>query len=165
MRSIFISIAAAFFTTLSPLVSIAMAAEGYLNPAAIDMLQWLPSAQSDYRILYGTNPSNFGDLRLPKNVAPSPDGYPVLVFIHGGAWTSDWTLSHTEQFVEALNKEGVATWSIEYRRLGNAEGGYPGTFLDVAAGLDFLRKLAPKYQLNLNRVVVAGHSSGGHLAL
>jgi acetyl esterase/lipase len=120
-------IAAAALMVLLPCASIAPAADAYLNPSAVDTVEWLPSSQSDYRILYGSNPSNFGDLRLPKAVRPGPDGYPVLVFVHGGSWTADWKLAHTEQLVEALNMEGVATWSVEYRRLGNSAGGYPET--------------------------------------
>lgn len=143
----------------------AFAVDAYINPKATDMIEWLPATNSDYRILYDVNPSTFGDLRLPKTIKPDPKGYPVLVFLHGGGWTSDWTIGHTEQLVEALSNEGIATWSIEYRRLGNVGGGYPGTFMDVAKGLDSLRKLASKYPLDLNRVIVAGHSSGGHLAL
>ncbi|MCB0114013.1 MAG: prolyl oligopeptidase family serine peptidase, partial [Caldilineaceae bacterium] len=48
--------------------------------------------------------------------------------------------------------------------LGNG-GGWPTTFQDVAAGVDHLRTLAEDYALDLARVVVAGHSAGGHLAL
>jgi acetyl esterase/lipase len=145
--------------------SIAKAGNTFINPKSVDMIEWLPSSPPDRRILYDTNPSTFGDLRLPKNSTPGPSGYPVLIFVHGGAWTADWTINHTDQLVEALTQEGIATWSIEYRRLGNAGGGYPQTFLDVARGADFLRKIAPEYRLDLNRVVVAGHSSGAHLAL
>ena len=36
---------------------------------------------------------------------------------------------------------------------------------DVGAAVDHLRTLADSYQLDLERVVVAGHSAGGHLAL
>jgi acetyl esterase/lipase len=158
-------IAAAVLAAQLPCISVATAADTFINPAAVDTIEWLPSSQSDHRILYDKNASTFGDLRLPKNVNPGPDGYPVLVFVHGGGWTSDWTLGHTEQLVEAFSKKGIATWSVEYRRLGNAAGGYPETFLDVGKALDFLRKIAPKHSLDLNRIVVAGHSSGGHLAL
>jgi acetyl esterase/lipase len=165
MMSFVISGAAAVLMVASSWPSTVAAADAYLNPNAVDTIEWLPSSQSDYRILYGSNASNFGDLRLPKVAQSSADGHPILVFVHGGGWTADWTLGHTEQLVEALNKEGVATWSLEYRRLGNSTGGYPETFLDVANALDFLRKIAPKHHLDLGRVVVAGHSSGGHLAL
>lgn len=65
----------------------------------------------------------------------------------------------------ALTAEGWATWNIEYRRLGDAGGGWPGTFLDVAQATDHLRQLAALNRLDLARVTALGHSSGGHLAL
>jgi len=66
---------------------------------------------------------------------------------------------------DALRKEGVAVWSLAYRRLGHEGAGYPGTFQDVAAGADHLRKIAEAHKLDLKRVVTTGHSAGGHLAL
>jgi acetyl esterase/lipase len=159
-----------FCTLLCIVTSLALAcastatAEFYINPSAVETVEWLPSRQSDYRLLYGTNSNQFGDLRIPKGPVPA-GGYPVLVFLHGGGWSSDWNLGYTEQLVEALNNEGIATWSLEFRRLGNGGGGYPGTFMDAAAGTDFLRRIARRYHLDLDRVIVGGHSSGGHLAL
>jgi acetyl esterase/lipase len=65
----------------------------------------------------------------------------------------------------ALAGAGIATWNIEYRRNGNPGGGWPGTFEDIGRATDFLRTIAAKYQVDLSRVIVAGHSSGGHLAM
>jgi len=65
---------------------------------------------------------------------------------------------------QELAKQGYAVWSIEYRRLGG-EGGWPTTFLDVGKAVDHVRTLATQYPININRVVTAGHSAGGHLAL
>ncbi|MDO8679913.1 MAG: alpha/beta hydrolase [Acidobacteriota bacterium] len=65
----------------------------------------------------------------------------------------------------ALNEAGIATWNIEYRRLGDEGGGWPGTFRDVAAGADVIRTLAPDHSLDLKRVISIGHSAGAHLAL
>lgn len=64
-----------------------------------------------------------------------------------------------------LRDRGYAVWNLEYRRIGHSGGGYPGTFQDIAAGLDHLRTLGPQYGLDLRRVAVSGHSAGGHLAL
>ena len=66
---------------------------------------------------------------------------------------------------DALRNAGVATWNIEYRRADSEGGGWPGTFSDIGAAIDHLREIAPRYQLDLNRVVAVGHSAGGHLAL
>src|SRR5260370_23879587 len=64
-----------------------------------------------------------------------------------------------------LATRGYAAWNIEYRRVGDAGGGWPGTLLDVALATDYLRILAPTYELDLQRGVPIGHSAGGHLAL
>jgi acetyl esterase/lipase len=61
-------------------------------------------------------------------------------------------------------RRGWAAWNIEYRRVG-AGGGWPTTFTDVAAAVDHLAGLADRHRLDLGRVVAAGHSAGGHLAL
>ena len=66
---------------------------------------------------------------------------------------------------EDLASRGIAAWNIEYRRVGDTGGGWPGTMLDVARATDYLRVLSPQYSLDLTRVVPIGHSAGGHLAL
>lgn len=137
----------------------------FRNPAPLDTTLWLPDRGPDARLRYGgESPLQFGDLRLPAAGAP-PGGHPVVIFVHGGGWLSDWNKDYSSRFVEALTRAGFATWDIEFRRMGNTGGGYPGTFLDVAAGADHLRVLARSYPLDLDRVVAVGHSSGGHLAL
>lgn len=115
----------------------------------------------DHVSSYGSDPLQFGHLRLPEGEGP----FPVLVVIHGGCWLSFADLQHLTPFTADIAEAGVATWSIEYRRVDSPGGGWPNTFLDVAKGVDHLRTLAAEYDLDLNRVVVVGHSSGGHLAL
>jgi len=133
---------------------------GYMETVA-----WRPERLPAARIAYGEqSPLQFADLRLPSSPPPRR-GYPVIVFIHGGAWLADWSKDHTEPFAEALTEQGFATWDLEFRRIGNSEGGYPGTFEDIADGTDYLRTVAETYPLNLDRVIASGHSSGGHLAL
>jgi acetyl esterase/lipase len=115
----------------------------------------------DQRLSYGSNEFQFGELRLPKGAGP----HPVAIVIHGGCWMAQYGLSYMGHLSEALAEAGVATWSVEYRRVGNQGGGWPGTFEDVALAADHLRKIAKTHQLDLNRVIAVGHSAGGHLAL
>ncbi|MEM7797627.1 MAG: alpha/beta hydrolase [Chloroflexota bacterium] len=115
---------------------------------------------SDRRIPYGEDPSQFGDLFLPAADGP----HPVLLLLHGGCWRAKYGLEPMGQLARAIADQGVAVWSLEYRRLGNG-GGWPNTFLDVAHGADKLRDLSEPYHLDLSGVVVSGHSAGGHLAL
>lgn len=70
-----------------------------------------------------------------------------------------------EPLAEALANRGIATWNIEYRQIGDPDAGRPGTFQDVAAGVDYPPTLAKRYRLELKRVTFVGHSAGAHLAL
>jgi acetyl esterase/lipase len=127
----------------------------------MDILSRTPPP-ADRRIHYGADPLQFGDLRLP---ATRPGQLlPVAVVIHGGWWQSAYDLEYMGHMCAALKAAGVATWSLEYRRVGNAGGAFPGTMQDVAAGFDHLAVLAKSYPLDLRRVIAVGHSAGGHLA-
>ena len=117
-------------------------------------------APADHRIYYGDNLQQFGDLRLPRRPGP----HPVAVVVHGGAWGAGISLHYMSPLAAALTCAGVATWNIEFRRLGSG-GAWPVLFRDVAAAADYLRQLAPMHQLDLTRVVATGHSAGGHLSL
>ena len=121
----------------------------------------LTAPPPDHRIAYGSGPLQFGNLRLPKRPGP----HPVVLFIHGGCWLSQYDIAHAAPLEQALADGGFAVWSIEYRRVGNEGGGWPGTFADIAQGADYLRELAPRYALDLNRVIASGHSAGGQFAL
>lgn len=111
---------------------------------------------------YGADDLRSGELRLPKGKGP----FPVAVLIHGGCWQAAMdTRAGTTPLAEALRSRGIAVWNIEYRRLGNEGGGWPGTFTDVAAGVDHLTTLAKRHPLDLTRVTIVGHSAGAHLAL
>ncbi len=115
----------------------------------------------DHKVHYGELPLQFGHLRLPDGEGP----FPVVVFIHGGCWLAEYGIDHVGPLEVALTDLGFAVWSLEYRRVGDEGGGWPGTFLDVGRGTDYLRVLAEDHSLDLDRVLAAGHSAGGHLAL
>ena len=124
--------------------------------------QALPSAPADYRIAYGTEPEQYGDLRLPA----ARGKHPVVVLIHGGCFKAEYaTLRDLAPMADALKARGIATWNIEYRRIGNAGGGWPGTYLDVGQAVDKLRSIAADHPVDPSNVVVVGHSAGGHLAM
>lgn len=118
--------------------------------------------KADHRLPYGNLPLQFGDLHLPALHAGSRA--PLVVMVHGGWWKNAYDLNYFGFACQALRKAGVATWSLEYRRVGDEGGGWPGTMADVAAGFDYVAELAKTYPLDLDRVAAAGHSAGGHLA-
>jgi acetyl esterase/lipase len=121
-----------------------------------------PAPPADHRIPYGSGPSQFGDLWLPAVRGRSL--LPLVVFFHGGWWRSEYDLGYAGHLCADLKQHGIATWSVEYRRVGSTGGGYPRTFQDAAAGFDYAATLAKSYPIDLARVVAMGHSAGGHLA-
>jgi acetyl esterase/lipase len=121
----------------------------------------LPRPPADRRIPYGEHPQQFGDLRVPPGNGP----HPVVLLVHGGCWLAEYDLEHLSSLAAAFTAAGYATWSVEYRRLGDDGGGWPGTFEDAARAADALRALAADHPVDLSRVVAVGHSAGGHLAL
>lgn len=135
------------------------APQGLMGPHEF---QAIPAKAADATVRYGPDPRQFGELRLPEREGPLP----VVVLIHGGCFKSAYaTLRDLAPMADALKQAGIATWNIEYRRLGDPGGGWPGSYRDVAAGIDHLRTIAPRHRLDLGRVVIVGHSAGGHLAM
>jgi acetyl esterase/lipase len=120
-----------------------------------------PAPPADFRLAYGPDPLHIGDLRLPSGDGP----HPLVIVVHGGFWRNRYDLEHIGHVCAALTARGLATWSIEYRRIGDPGGGWPGTLLDAGRAADYARELAPRFNLDLDRTVTAGHSAGGHLAL
>ncbi|MFL5859727.1 MAG: alpha/beta hydrolase family protein [Solirubrobacteraceae bacterium] len=107
---------------------------------------------------YGSDPEQVADLLVP----PAGGTHPVAVLLHGGFWRARFTKSLMAALAVDLADRGWATWNVEYRRAGNG-GGVPETLDDVRAAVAALLRLpAP---LDLARVVVIGHSAGGHLGL
>lgn len=146
-----------FFSLVNNMVTAQSA--WYFSPSDVNILH---STAADYRIAYGKGVLQFADLRLPKTTGV----HPVAIIVHGGCWVSMFAdLQNTTALADALRKAGFATWNIEYRREDNEGGGWPGTFIDVANATDYLRTISKEYSLDLNNVIVIGHSAGGHLAL
>jgi acetyl esterase/lipase len=112
------------------------------------------------------------DLRLParseNGLQPAGRPAPLVIFLHGGFWRAGYDRAHTGPLAESLAADGYAVCAPEFRRTGQPGGGWPGTFDDVAVAVDLLPGLvadAVGGQVDPGRVVLAGHSAGGHLAL
>ncbi|MGV9361238.1 alpha/beta hydrolase [Amycolatopsis sp. NPDC003731] len=140
---------AAFFTTIDTLVS---AERGVRYDDAED------GSRKVRTVAYGPEPSQVGELYLPEGEGP----FPVVALVHGGYWSAMWDRRQITGVADDLVGRGYAVWNVEYRRIGEPGGGWPGTFLDVAAAIDALDGMDPA--LDTGRVVLLGHSAGGHLA-
>lgn len=134
----------------------------HAEPASLDDYMRQMRHAPDDVVHYGPAPSQVAELFLPKARGP----HPVVVLLHGGCFLEQYEgFAQTSALAADLAGRGYAVWNVEYRKLGEAGAGYPGTFQDVATAVDALRAEAPKHDLDLKRVIAVGHSAGGHLAL
>jgi acetyl esterase/lipase len=106
------------------------------------------------RVTYGPAPQHFIDIRIP---AGKPVG--AIMQIHGGFWRNAHDLAHGVHFCAALTESGYATFNVEYRRVGDDGGGWPGTLDDLRSAYAYVR------QQYANDLIVIGHSAGGQLAV
>ncbi len=105
---------------------------------------------------YGSHPDQVADLLTPSREGP----HPVAVLLHGGFWRAGYTRSLMDGLAAGLAERGWASWNVEYRR---GAGAGSTALRDVQSALAKLRKV--RAPLDLARLVLIGHSAGGHLAL
>lgn len=116
----------------------------------------MPSIET---VRYGPLPDQVVDLTFPA----TSERPPLVVLLHGGFWRAAFDRLHVRVVADALTAQGYAVANVEYRRVG-AGGGWPTTFVDVAAAVDAL-EVALQDRVDLGSVAYVGHSAGGHLAL
>jgi len=94
------------------------------------------------------------DLYLPTGVQAPP----LLVWVHGGAWTTGSKASVPPVFLA----NGFAVASVDFRQ--STEARFPAQVHDIKAAIRYLRANAPAYGYRADKIAIAGDSSGGHLA-
>jgi len=145
-------------------LAILMAADpSHAATASVQDYMGQPRHAPDAVVHYGAAPAQVAELFLPK---AKGGPHPVVILLHGGCFLKEFEgLAQTSAIAADLAGRGYAVWNVDYRKLGEPGGGYPGTFQDVATAIDRLRSEARKYGLDTGRVIALGHSAGGHLAL
>jgi acetyl esterase/lipase len=133
---------------------------GPTGPGSTEDILTRPQPSPDERVAYGGDPNQFIEVRLPRAKVP----HAAVLNIHGGFWRARYDLTHAGHLCEALRGAGIASLNVEYRRVGNPGGGWPGTFEDIRSAYRFIRNHS-RFHLDLDRLAVMGHSAGGQLAL
>jgi acetyl esterase/lipase len=148
--------------TFAPTFALTLAMSTTLHAAPMTLADYLAlSGPAPAATLhYGAAPSQYAELFLPAGKGP----FPVAVLVHGGCWTKAFGgITQLRNMAGALAARGIAAWNVEYRRVDEAGGGYPGTYRDMNAALDLLARTARDHPLDLDRLVAVGHSAGGQL--
>jgi acetyl esterase/lipase len=104
---------------------------------------------------YGPHPAQRLDLYLPRD-----DGFPVVVFVHGGAWISEDKCQYGV-VGRYLAQHGVGAAVIEYRK--PPAGDVDAELRDVAAAFAWTRRHAVGFGGVADRMFLMGHSAGSHL--
>ncbi|MEU7021193.1 alpha/beta hydrolase [Streptomyces sp. NPDC046203] len=132
-----------------------------------------PAVAPDASAAYGDHPDQVVDFYAPRDGRTSA---PLVVALHGGVWRAPYDRQHVSPFADFLARRGFAVANVEYRRGSDiprqggtapVAGRWPETFDDIATALDAIPELAAAHlpSADPRRIVLTGHSAGGHLAL
>ncbi len=99
--------------------------------------------------------------RLDVYTPQTGSGHPVLVFVHGGGW-KDYDKELFAPVATRLLPEGIVVVIPDYTL--HPDAGYEQMAAEVAAALVWTLENIDRYGGDPARIVVAGHSAGGHLA-
>jgi acetyl esterase/lipase len=119
----------------------------------------------ELNVSYGKHAQQKLDYYLPAN--RNSNDTKVLVLIHGGGWVGGDKRDFNAT-VDSLKNElhDYAIFNINYR-LATMSGTnlWPSQLNDVDAAIQFIIENAEAYNINADKIVLAGASAGAHLAL
>jgi len=99
------------------------------------------------------------DIWYPRD---NPNPTPTLVYIHGGGWIFGTKEGSVYQFLPYLER-GWRVVNVEYRMAGNSLA--PGAVEDTRCALRWIHRNAAQWKFDTSKIVLTGHSAGGHLSL
>ena len=147
------------------LMAVLLAASAPALHAQDTPLAWAARLENTYRIVPNVTyltASNV-EAKLDLFVTRTPDKpRPTLIFFHGGGWTGG-TKEQRDLGILPYLDMGMNVVNVEYRLARVAQA--PAAVEDCRCALRFIIQHAKEYGVDVNRIVVAGDSAGGHLAL
>jgi acetyl esterase/lipase len=163
------------------------------SAAAAPVLPHPPTPANPFQplhISYGRLASQYFLLHIPREKVSKSDliesrhSLPLVVILHGGFWKSKYSVTNScvDTLPSFFMASGIAACVVEYRRVGaespEDEGGWPETGQDILSALHTLHRevlrlneevesdpSTRRMMIDVNRMVLLGHSAGGQLAL
>ena len=141
-----------------------------LSPASVlgdshSAAEWSAQATIDYRVFpnivynVANGHDNKLDVYVPRN-RKEPNA--TVIYIHGGGWVGGSKESSSLQFLPYLQK-GMSVVNVEYRLARISRG--PAAVEDCRCALQWVIRNAEEYGFDTSKLIVTGHSAGGHLSL
>ena len=97
------------------------------------------------------------DVHIPKGNGP----FPIVIFFHGGGWSSGSTKTH-RKLCFRIAEAGLLVFNVDYRLA--PEHPFPAAFEDSKTAYEWVLKHAEEYSGDLSRLTLAGDSAGGLIA-
>lgn len=140
------------------LVSAGLASAVLAPLATLNALARLEAVKVGTNLAYGDGPRHGMDVFTPRG---AKDSRPVVVFFYGGGWEEGERASY--RFVgAALASRGIVTFVPDYRVYPQVR--FPGFIEDGASAVRWVQANAGRFGGSPDRIVLAGHSAGAHIA-
>ena len=155
MRAIIVAILT-FGVAVSAVIAQTRPADGAL---------WSEDATNHYIVMSDQPYVTVGGTTLKLDVwqnQESRNALPTVIYIHGGGFEFGDRMGAVPYLLPYLNKSWNVV-NVEYRLSGQAPA--PAAVKDVRCALRWVYRNAAKFNIDTDRIVVTGHSAGGHLAL
>ena len=132
------------------------------NPSTEDRLQpeMAEVGSPDRTLAYGPDDEQLLDVYLPDGWAAT-DRRPVIVHVHGGGWHGG-SRRDAAYLAQAQVRRGWVFVSVDYRLTPGVQ--FPDPIRDVDRAVRYVRSQAAALGIDPARLVLSGHSAGGHLA-
>jgi acetyl esterase/lipase len=128
-------------------------------------LQDWAAAASDHYLVYPDRQYGFATgvpLKLDVWQAQTKEAVPTVIYYHGGGWFFGDRTGALPYLMPWMAR-GWNVVNVEYRMSGTAPA--PAAVEDARCALRWVYRNAQQYHLDTDRIIVTGHSAGGHLAL
>ncbi len=112
-----------------------------------------PEQATQAEVSYGPHKMNVLDFWKADGEGPRP----LLVYIHGGGWTSGDKKQAYARIKPYLDK-GISYAAINYRLTGEAP--LPAPVHDAARAIQFIRSKADEWNIDKSRIALTGGSAG-----